>query len=324
MESFKEHRCWEWLYDSDLFGVQNPETGEIGYCSVMGKGGKMYALGVYPDAEGLHSYFEIQRQGEEDPLGLTYNDVDLLRTQKCLMASLEDLSTLEKKDLDSIRKLELKYIGNQGWPLFRKFQPGYLPWFITLEDAKFLTVALQQAVEVTTLFQEKQTLLVPPSGKDDCYLVRMQEAGNWLSVWLPAEDYQAPKPQPVIDEIKIARIQKQGLSQQGTWEVGGIFLDETTPGNPPYFPYVLSIVTSEKSFVLYPELIKPDKLEQGIPRGFFKAIKKGRRLPQTLLVDNEDTYLILQPFTNSLGISLKMVQKLPAVNDFLDGINRYK
>ena len=49
----KKLKPWEWMWDSEIFGVQNPETGEVGYCCVMGRGGEHYAMAVY-DLPGMN------------------------------------------------------------------------------------------------------------------------------------------------------------------------------------------------------------------------------------------------------------------------------
>ncbi len=41
---FKEAACWDWMSESDMFGVLNPENGEIGYCCVLGGLGEVFGL----------------------------------------------------------------------------------------------------------------------------------------------------------------------------------------------------------------------------------------------------------------------------------------
>ncbi|MEW5762522.1 MAG: hypothetical protein AB1776_04915 [Bacillota bacterium] len=33
---YREMAPWEWMGNNELFGVRDPETGETGYCSVIG------------------------------------------------------------------------------------------------------------------------------------------------------------------------------------------------------------------------------------------------------------------------------------------------
>jgi len=43
----RDGRFWEWMDERDIFGVENPETGEIAYCSFMGALGEVFALNAY-------------------------------------------------------------------------------------------------------------------------------------------------------------------------------------------------------------------------------------------------------------------------------------
>jgi hypothetical protein len=51
---------WEWMTETDIFGVQSPETGEIGFVSVMGMAGEHYAVSVYRGPQGLYGFWDLQ------------------------------------------------------------------------------------------------------------------------------------------------------------------------------------------------------------------------------------------------------------------------
>ena len=180
--AFKELRCWEWMYESDLFGVQDPNTGEVGYCCVLGNLGEVLALNVYFGAEGLESYWsphEVDEAERDDPL----RAYAVLNSQKCLMASFEDRSTLHKTDLRLIRELGLQFRGKKAWPMFRNYLPGYYPWFlVSPEEIRFLTLTLQQAKEVALKMTENPDFLIPPTEDEDLYLVRVWQDGQRRSI----------------------------------------------------------------------------------------------------------------------------------------------
>lgn len=138
--AFKKAEPWKGLSDSDLIGVENPEDKTIGYCSVMGRIGQHYALGVYLGEKGLAGFFELL----EKAAGTPYHQA--LHYQDCLMCSFEDREQLDKADRAQIKALGLSFRGRNAWPMFRRYEPGYLPWFINQAECIFLTHALRQTL----------------------------------------------------------------------------------------------------------------------------------------------------------------------------------
>ena len=55
-QSFYELAPWEWMFDCDIFGVQNHETKEVGYLSVLDNSGEVFGLCVYLGSEGFAGY----------------------------------------------------------------------------------------------------------------------------------------------------------------------------------------------------------------------------------------------------------------------------
>src|SRR3954470_9743139 len=56
----KELEPWKWMDERQVFGVQNPETGELGFVSLMGMAREHFAVAVYLGAEGLYGFWEIE------------------------------------------------------------------------------------------------------------------------------------------------------------------------------------------------------------------------------------------------------------------------
>ncbi|MGH7773280.1 MAG: DUF7309 domain-containing protein [Candidatus Binatia bacterium] len=162
---FRENECWDWMEDTDIFGVQNPESGEIGYCCVLGKLREVFGLVVYLGTQGLEGYRKIQ-SGEVDP-----GDIESLFLQNCLRVFFEDRDQLAKPDLDVIRKLRLRLRRGNAWPHFRSLRSGYFPWYLTEGEASYLKLALQQATVVAPHVAEESDFLTAP--RENHYLVRV-------------------------------------------------------------------------------------------------------------------------------------------------------
>ena len=148
----KELAPWGWMTEADVFGVQNPETDELGFVSVMGMLGEHYAMSLYLGPKGLYEFWEFEEIGHlASPEGL----LEIPQLQ----ASFENRDELHKKDREVIKGLGLKFRGRHAWPMFRSYRPGFAPWFLEAEEARFLRYALDQLVDVAPRFREDPSLL---------------------------------------------------------------------------------------------------------------------------------------------------------------------
>jgi len=321
--AFKDLECWEWMYDSDLFGVQNPETGEVGYCCVLGNLGEVLALNVYQGTEGLESYWRLHDQSEPPEQSTLIDAYALFSVQACLMASFEDRSELHNRDRAQIRELGLKFRGKKEWPMFRSYLPGYQPWFLTPEEVQVLAVALQQAVEVGSVFRDHPDWLVPPDRNEGRYLVRVLEDGKWIDTWQQPAEYETPRVEPVFNEVLLARLKGAGLQRKDAWLTDCVLLPMgIQEGERPYYPYGFIVLGSEGA-VLSMELLKPDAVENEVPDKFMGLLEDMECLPQTLLVGSEKTLALLEPVAEKLEISIQYAEEHPMLTFFLSHLGEF-
>ncbi len=307
---FKKAAPWDWMHDSDLFGVQDPVSGETGYCCVMGAAGEHYALGVYLGAEGLAGILRIL-SGEFYP-----GHDETLFVQKCLIASFEDRKYLQNEDLRQIKALGLRFKGANAWPLFRNYTPGFVPWYLTGEEARFLTLALQQAIEVSMRFEKDPEMLVQPSsGK---ILIRMPvkqgESILWKDEW---HDPLVPEGEdfPPVDKTLLNRLKKAGLPKSGIWEVDFFYVPAPVweKGKRPYYPYMSLMVDHNSGLILNFQLEERKELTSKFLEKFVSFFERLKIAPQVFLVKRDEVYGFLEPLAAGMGIRIEMAESLPAL-----------
>lgn len=258
--ALREIEPWRSMSDSDVFGVQNPEDKEIGYCCVLGELGEVLGLVAYLGSEGLEQHRKIL-SGK-----LRADFLEIVYGQTCLTAWFSNRGDLDKTDIKIATQLGLKPRGRAAWPQFRSFRPGYHPWFLTEDEAKYLTLCLQQTREVALCIRSNPEWLSAPSKGQ--YRVRVpvesrdpqeeaqanqvaqpscsesltgqpllfadlarSRSWQWCDQWLNP----APLPKPVIrsvplDEVRLLRIKNASRGHHGIWEIDGYYTSEPVNG----------------------------------------------------------------------------------------------
>jgi hypothetical protein len=265
--AFRDIEPWEWMSDTDVFGVQNPENGEIGYCCVLGELGEVLGLVAYLGTKGLEQHRNIQ-SGK-----LHAGSPEFIYSQHCLTAWFGDRNELEQTDLKVVKQLGLKFHGSNAWPQFRTFQPGYYPWHLTESEARYLTMCLEQARHIALCLENDPDWLSAPnknhyliriavddpsqSGKAHENFVNAQPADSnssmgqqllfktfdephgrqWKDQWLKPAPLTRARVRPCsIDEVSLQRIKNTSQAQYGIWEVDAF-----------YTPHLLTVTTGLSS-----------------------------------------------------------------------------
>lgn len=306
---FKKIKCWEWMLDSDIFGVQDPVSNDIGYCCIMGNLGEHFALGIYLGTDGLETYLKIQR-GE-----VTEGSFETLTSQKCLMVSFEDRDMLSPEDREIIKNLKLQFRGRNEWPLFRSYYPGYYPWYLNKEEVNLMIPVIKQTIEIALRFQDDPDMLTPP--KEDHYLVRVPKKANggwkWEDKWLkPGPLDKSKASAPHINEVRLQKIKKSVKHGAGSWQADFFF--SPTPVREakerPYYPYAVLYIDSNSGLILHVDMLRPDEHIDGFPNSLMNLIERSGVSPHEILVRKEEAYELLKLIAERLNIQLRLVKRL--------------
>jgi len=215
--------------------------------------------------------------------------------------------------------LILKFSGPDSWPLFRSYLPGYHPWYLTDEEAKYLTLCLWQAIDVSLRFKDDPRKLTPHMGNR--YLVRVSKKDktglSWRDMWMePLPLQKAEIIVEPVDEVRLEKIKRRIPYRQGVWEVDFFYYPEALREDKeerPYYSYITLWVDQHSGFILSYDLAKPAKCMSEFQGQFLKIAENRKILPREILVKKErlSNYLNLLP--SELEINLTKGKKLKNV-----------
>ncbi|MBS3987049.1 MAG: hypothetical protein KGZ38_03735 [Erysipelothrix sp.] len=314
---FKNAQPWKWLYDADLICVENPRDKTMGYCSVMGRGGEHYALGVYLGDEGIFGFCNLMENADIIP------QHEALHLQNCIMCSFEDRDMLASADRKQIKALGLSFRGRNAWPIFRRYEPGYHPWFINQEECIFLTHALRQTLFVAAnvisgqlkMDMERRKTILRYSKEENG---KLQWYSKEISLPYPTVSY---KPVKINDDMVIQKIKKAGSMGNIQLQIDTCYV--TSPvreskDERPYFPRVLIIAEQKSRQVVDFEMYQSITDDARVTLNKLMGMCLERGTPKEIQVRSEAMIAILDDFCKKTGIKLKMVKRLTIIEHLME------
>ncbi len=316
----KELAPWDWMEEDDIFGFQMPGTGELGFISVMGALGEHYSIAIYLGIEGLDRFWEMQ------DLGPKLTPEFILQVPQ-LQLSFEDREIITAEDRAIMKPLGLKFRGANAWPQFRSYRPGCFPWYLEQAEAEMLIYGLEQTLDVAPRVKVDPDILFPTEEEDD-YLLRVNPKGTWKDDQIHVDNPYTKTIElqinlPVLDELK------GRMPGDASVEVDFYMLEEPIQENKqerPFFPYILMLAEHESGFILGTELLKPlpsmEAMWEQIPAKVVESLANTLE-PKEILVQNEFLKSLLQLLEEELGIKIRKVSRLTAINRAKKEFNKF-
>lgn len=316
----KEIAPWEWTTETDVFGVQDPETDKLGFVSIMGMRGEHYAVAVYLGPQGLYRFWAFEDTGPLAP-------PEALLEIPHLQASFENRSELRKQDRETIKQLGLKFRGRHAWPMFRSYRPGFFPWFLEAEEACLLTYALEQVIDVAPRFRKDPSLLAPVD--EQSYLVRVPRQRGDSLTW---RDHILDVPPPefptisLVMDIQALEKLKRIPPSRNRLEIDFFMFPASIGerGARPAFPYMLLTVDAQSGMVLGSELLTADPSLEAmwglIPMNVVYQLARFGIVPGEVRVRSGLLFELLRPLAQELRFKLKQsktMNSLDSAKEFL-------
>jgi len=303
---FKSVASWQWMWDSDVVCVQNPAGDEEGYCVVLGRNKEFFGLDVCLGEEGLEGYIRLQ-EGMVPP-----DAMDAIHIKNCLLVSFDDRKDLEKEDFKVIKELGLTFCGRDAWPKFRRYEPGFFPWYVSEAQAIFLTHCLQQVTDVAIRFKGNSDLL-EPKGKGKYFTRVCGKKGQnviWHDAWVKPKTLR----KVVIvhnegDEDEINKVFGKAKQTNMIWEADYFWAPVPIREGKerPYFPVMYMLSDQESYFIFDTELEPKNNYGCSMGNVLMRAIKKHKVYPKKIVFRKPEVGLALGYYSKQFNIEIERV-----------------
>ena len=306
---------WEQLANEDVLVVNDPTGHFKGYCVALGDGGVAYGLGVYLGDRGLLNYLTTMTS-EEEPVG-----AEVLERGLALTAVLGDREELGNGERKAMRALGLRYRGRGRWPIFRSAIPGHWPWYVNADEARFLTIALDNVRDVAERIGQGMLDLYADRDPGEV-LTRSLRGDAWRDEWEPLRPPALPVEEHPADMDRLRTISGSAPVGSAAWEVTASYIPtgvQDRRGDRPYLPTLVMVVEGNSGLILTVRMLGrvPSVAEKQEP--VLQLLEQTDRLPGAMVCDREDTAALLEPITRALGIGL-YVGPTPALDLIKDDL----
>jgi hypothetical protein len=312
---------WKFLGDTELLGIEDPESGAIGLVSILGMGGEMFAF-HWHHGEGSRCFWNALIKGREpvDPEAM-------LRQVEMVECEFAGASEADPVDRERWRTFGPDGRKRKSVPVVRSYRPGFCPWYPEEDEVRALVRAMDLFLEFLPRLAEwwKRAPGEGGSAKRPVIPV-LRRAARGTDGWaldtgrLPEPAAEVAPEEPAEDgfTFRLAALPRIGE----VWEIGSMWLSRAVAeGDRPYFPK-LALGVSLESETLADPVLYGGPGEEGIPgdqralREVFERLAKARGgIPEVVRVasDTAETAFLSLARASGMKVSRDRLEVFPGV-----------
>ena len=308
---------WETLWDTDLITLVLPGREEPVFCSIMGRNGECFGIGVYPGYESIRGYYRLIGAKKSEPPYV------LMSYQNCLTCYYGDREEVAPQDREIMDQLGLKFRGRNNWVYFRTMKTGYYPWFLDAEQVDLMTQALQNLAmaythlksgNLTVNFEDNETLLRFYSS----------EKGEWLNgaSQMPAIPYNGVK-YTIRDEDLIKTL-NLNVKTEAKLEFDLIYLPKPIQENRlevPWLPKIALLVDRESGFIVDQRMLAKDEENEDIIILMLKKFIENYGRPTAIYVRNDLFGNYIEDLCRKIEVEFFTGKRMRFINKIANELN---
>ena len=311
---------WQWMYESELFGIQLPDAHSTWFPSIMGSAGQFLAISFYEGEEAAHHFLSIQERASEA------KPFDILMIPH-IMIAFQDLHSLEQDERNRFNELGYSLSASNKWPVLSQITPGHPPFFPEKQKLHELLTVLEQTLIVVKRAKTEEFAFLSRTREGISGYYRVCETVNGMENWQDA--YLTFQPVTVPVNVPYSRNQIQVLNRipKNNLIVEGVFSLIPNPVSdmiPEYYPFVLLLVERKSGYIIQFEILTPhpnfNEMYSSTGMKFLDALIKKNIHPLEVRANSVRLLQILKKVLAETSIRLSYKKKLPAAEDALESL----
>jgi hypothetical protein len=268
---------------------------------------------AYIGTEGLRQFRKLEAEAISDP-------GEFIASTHCVYVEFVRKADLLRQDRELLAALGHPQGRGLASPIFRTMRPGFLPWFVTEEEARTLAECIRAVIVVCAAVTSQEAVKFWELA--DTYPMVTRVEGTEPRYHVEMFHSVLPPESPVVPvrlaEEKLLAVRAQDYSVRGVMELDITYSGAAIgkKGERNACASIAIAVDAQTGMVLAPE-VTDSSVAAGdtLAKVFLKAIQTTHTLPKEVRVRSQNLKECLAPLMESFGVTIRVASRLAASDE---------